>query len=368
MINALVAGTIAVLVMGSSAVAQEGRLEITLKNNTAKERAAREQLLRITQRHDLTPFLFTRKILIDENEPIPHSHPVLTLNADTAQDDVLLSTFVHEQLHWRVDEANDRRAKAALQEFRTIYPDAPDRRGGGARDQFSTYLHLIVCDLEYQALTELLGAAHARRLLAASTHYRWIYQRVLEDRRVREVNRKHGFVVRTGAPVPPVRLSFVPISDDFATARFDYERIWHLEGARMIAAMERISGIRFDRPQYADTSIAVVVFEGASNSGIRERPMMMRASYPEDTRRATLVHELGHRLQEGVVQSEDEHEVLFLWIYDVWIDLWGTEFANEQVAVEKRRGGPYPRAWDAALALSATERAARFRTLRDRSR
>ncbi|MEX2282584.1 MAG: hypothetical protein WEE89_08875 [Gemmatimonadota bacterium] len=43
----------------------------------------------------------------------------------------------------------------------------------------------------------------------------------------------------------------------------------------------------------------------------------------------------------------DEHEVLFLWIYDVWTTLWGKQFADEQVMVERARRGPYPRAWDA---------------------
>ena len=96
------------------------------------------------------------------------------------------------------------------------------------------------------------------------------------------------------------------------------------------------------------------------------RPMMLRASYPEPTKRATLVHELGHRLQVGVAGDMDEHEVLFLWLYDVWVELWGQRFADEQVVVERARGGPYPKAWDAALALDRSARAKRFRALRER--
>jgi hypothetical protein len=60
--------------------------------------------------------------------------------------------------------------------------------------------------------------------------------------------------------------------------------------------------------------------------------------------------------------------VLFYWIYDVWIKLWGEQFADEQVLVEKARPGPYPRAWDAALALSPSERAEKFRRLLTRKR
>jgi hypothetical protein len=149
-------------------------------------------------------------------------------------------------------------------------------------------------------------------------------------------------------------------SDSFAAAATEYTAIWRREGPRIIEAMERVSRIRFDSPPYADTAIRAIVFEGVSYSGYRERPMRLRASYPEPTKRATLVHELGHRLQVGVAGAEDEHEVLFLWLYDVWVTLWGKQFADEQVLVEKARRGPYPRAWDAVLALSATERAAKF--------
>ena len=164
----------------------------------------------------------------------------------------------------------------------------------------------------------------------------------------------------------PVRLTFTAQSDSFTAAVREYTAIWNREGARIIAALEQATGIRFDSPPYADTAIGAVVFEGVSNSGYRERPMMMRASYPEATKRATLVHELGHRLQIGVAGNEDEHEVLFLWLYDVWTTLWGKQFADEQVIVERARRGPYPRAWDAALALNANERAAKFRRLKDR--
>ena len=166
----------------------------------------------------------------------------------------------------------------------------------------------------------------------------------------------------------PVRMTFQPESDTFAAATREYTAIWNREGARIIAAMERATGLCFDSPPYADTTINAIVFEGVSYSGYRERPMRLRASYPEPTKRATLVHELGHRLQIGVAGDEDEHEVLFLWLYDMWVELWGKQFADEQVIVERARRGPYPRAWDAALALNATERAAKFARLRDRKR
>lgn len=168
-------------------------------------------------------------------------------------------------------------------------------------------------------------------------------------------------------PPSPVRVAFRAQSDSFSTAGDEYDSIWRAEGRRIVETMERVSGLRFDSPPYADTSIVAVVFEGVSNSGYRDDPMHLRASYPPDTKKATLVHELGHRLQVGVGRpGEDEHEVLFLWLYDTWVALWGRQFADEQVLVERARRGPYPKAWDAALALDSAGRAARFRALRTR--
>ena len=130
--------------------------------------------------------------------------------------------------------------------------------------------------------------------------------------------------------------------------------------------MESVPGLRFARSSYADTSITAIVLEQPSSSGYRDEPMRMRASYPPATKRATLIHELGHRLQSDLFrQNEEEHGPLFLWIYDVWTQLYGKQFADEQVTVEKRRGGPYPAAWDAGMALTPEQRAARWRAIRD---
>jgi hypothetical protein len=162
----------------------------------------------------------------------------------------------------------------------------------------------------------------------------------------------------------PVRITFLPESDQFAGAVAEYQRIWAADGARIVAAMERVSGLRFVTAAYADTAITANVREVPSNSGYRARPMTLRASYPLDTKRATLVHELGHRLQTELFRrGEEEHEPLFLWLYDVWVELYGQEFADAQVAVERARGPRYVAAWDGALASSAVDRAARWKAI-----
>ena len=167
------------------------------------------------------------------------------------------------------------------------------------------------------------------------------------------------------APQTRVELRFVPASDDFAAAVREYEQIWAADGARIVAAMERISGLSFVYEQFADTSIAATVLEKPSNSGFRDRSgMELRASYSPETKRATLIHELGHRLMAGLYRrDEEEHGALFLWVYDVWVAMYGQSFADEQVVVERRRGGPSPQAWGEAMRLTAEERALRWRAI-----
>jgi len=161
-----------------------------------------------------------------------------------------------------------------------------------------------------------------------------------------------------------VRVTFIPQSDSFAAAAREYQQLWAAEGERIVAAMERVSGLSFVYPQFVDTAITAIVLEEVSYSGYRDTPMHLRASYAPDTKKATLIHELGHRLQAGLFRrEEEEHGPLFLWLYDTWVALYGQEFADGQVLVEKQRRGPYPKAWDAALALTPSERATRWQAM-----
>jgi hypothetical protein len=163
----------------------------------------------------------------------------------------------------------------------------------------------------------------------------------------------------SGAPLAVPRFEFVPESETFAAAVGEYERIWSTDGARIARTMQEVSGLTF-----TDTAITAIVFEGVSSSGFRDTPMRLRASYPIETKKAALIHELGHRLQSPLFRQQDEeHGPLFLWLYDSWVRLYGQEWADAQVVIEKRRRGPYPRAWDEALALSPKERAERWKAI-----
>ena len=86
-----------------------------------------------------------------ESGVIPHSHPVLTLSTRNKSDDDLLSTFLHEQIHWYGVE-KDEQVEGAIKDFKEMYPKVPVGNRQGARDEFSTYLHLFICYLEYKSM------------------------------------------------------------------------------------------------------------------------------------------------------------------------------------------------------------------------
>jgi hypothetical protein len=170
-----------VLIMGSARFAADS-IEIKLRNDTESERQTKTQLERLLNSYDLSKYTFTRQVVIDEHS-IPHSHPVLTLHTrHLNSDDQLLSTYVHEQLHWYL-AAHDNQTRAAEAELRKLYPKVPVGFPDGAQDEESTYLHLIDCYLEMQADRRLMGQQRAADVMKfwAGDHYRWVYKTVVQD-------------------------------------------------------------------------------------------------------------------------------------------------------------------------------------------
>jgi len=96
------------------------QIKIVLKHdNDAREMQTKSQLQKLLAQYDLSRFIFTKEIIIDR-EAIPHSHPVLTLHTRHLKDDELfLSTFVHEQIHWFFTQHQDQ-TEQAVKELRTI--------------------------------------------------------------------------------------------------------------------------------------------------------------------------------------------------------------------------------------------------------
>jgi hypothetical protein len=156
------------------------RIDIQLAHSSAAERRICARLRELLRRKDLAPWTWTTELTVDERS-YPHSHPRLTLNTACGEDDeLLLATFVHEQLHWFEEsraEARDR----AIEATRTPFPEVPTQRPAGAGSENSTRLHLLVCQLEFEALCRLLGPDPARETIERLSrhHYGWVYRTVL---------------------------------------------------------------------------------------------------------------------------------------------------------------------------------------------
>ncbi len=163
------------------------------------------------------------------------------------------------------------------------------------------------------------------------------------------------------AAAPP--MSFVPQGPGYAAAAGEYRAIWKADGARIAAALEAATGLRFPA-----APVEAIVNDGPPMAAYDGRSMRLRAGYSPDYKKATLVHELGHLLSFAFTRTAglDDHRLLYLFLYDVWTDLYGRAFADRMVAIERRIPGryDYDAAWTWALAMTRAERQARIRALR----
>jgi hypothetical protein len=171
-------------------------ITIDLAHDTERERATKARLDQVLSQYDLRKYTFTRKVLIEERA-INHAFPVLTLNVRFADSsDELLSSYVHEQLHWHLRDRNAEQ-QSAVAELRRMYPNAPVGLPEGAETAFSTYGHLVDCYLEILADRELIGAERTAAVIRTKGHYTWIYATVLRDEsRIAAVVRERGLLVK----------------------------------------------------------------------------------------------------------------------------------------------------------------------------
>lgn len=147
-------------------VSLSSRAVVISTENSEKAELATVKLLNVLRKaHDIGKWEFTDKVHI-KRKTIPHSHPVLTLHTrhtSREQKDLLLSTYIHEQIHWHLDN-NLENTKAAIKDLKSIFTDVPVGYPEGARDENSTYMHLIVCYLELEAMSELLSESRVNRI------------------------------------------------------------------------------------------------------------------------------------------------------------------------------------------------------------
>ena len=158
---------------------------------------------------------------------------------------------------------------------------------------------------------------------------------------------------------PP--LTFTPAGPALAQPAEEYRTIWERDGAQIVAVMEEVTGL-----PYPDLPIEIIVSETPPMTAFDGRTMRLRGRYSATYKKATLVHELGHRLAFTLGRSTglDDHSLLYLFLYDVWTDLYGQPFADRIVSIERRIGPAYAAAWDFALSMSREERQQRLQGLR----
>jgi len=139
----------------------------------------------------------------------------------------------------------------------------------------------------------------------------------------------------------------------FATA--EYEQLWLARGGEIVERLETQTGLHF-----AERDLRAEIYEGPS----RSHPLRLRASYDRDTKLGTLVHELAHCLVADGYSVEarglESHELIYLFLFDVWSDLFGASFAQRQVEIESQRRPLYADAWRSALAIDRAARAVRL--------
>lgn len=168
-----------ILFVSLSAHSDSKGLEITAHGRGAEE--AKQVLLKLLDSYDLSDYIYTKKIEI-ESGVIPHSHPVLTLKAEEKDSpEILLGTFIHEQMHWYWIQNSPGRDIGPRVDFKLKYPSAPTQVPLGSGSADSTYQHIGVCWLEYQGLIRFLGDERANAVLSEKSYYTWIYKTVLED-------------------------------------------------------------------------------------------------------------------------------------------------------------------------------------------
>lgn len=155
-------------------------------------------------------------------------------------------------------------------------------------------------------------------------------------------------------------INFLPESDlsDFTQAISEYKEIWINDGEEIINNWEQITGLKFK-----EKTINACIFHGVSHS----HPLSLKDSVNLDRKKSLLIHELGHRILFKEVNQPDfssleNHKTLFLVLYDVWAAMYGKDFADQAVEIEKMiPRDVYQTAWNWALTFSKEERVNEFK-------
>jgi hypothetical protein len=161
-----------------------------------------------------------------------------------------------------------------------------------------------------------------------------------------------------------LKINFLPESDlrDYSKILIEYEKLWKKEGKKIVETIEKVSKLKFK-----ETEINAMVYFGSLPS--RSRPLSLMVKDSTERRLSILIHELTHRVISGnskqqkgkAITSFEVHKMLDLILYDIWVRLYGKEFAEGAVGWEKEiPGKEYKKAWEWALSFTKEERETKF--------
>lgn len=179
---------LAILLLPGFIQAKTPKLNITLQHNSPAEQKRKEQIERLAEQYDLSKYTITRDIVIDE-QAVNHSSPVLTQNLRFLNnDDRALSAYVHEQAHWLLMEHHRLQTREMLAELLRLYPNLDTAQPYGDGNVGTSYIHLVVLILEWQALEDLIGVDRARTVIEfkREDHYKALYATVMDHRQQME--------------------------------------------------------------------------------------------------------------------------------------------------------------------------------------
>jgi hypothetical protein len=175
---------VAILLLQTVGLAKTPKLNITLQHNSPAEQKRKEQIEGLADKYDLAKYTITRDIVVDQ-KAMNHSAPILTQNLRFLDnDDRALSAYVHEQAHWVLMERHRGEAREMLPELIRMYPNIEIAPPYGDGNQGTSYIHLVVLMLEWQALEDLIGTDRARAVMEfkRQDHYKALYATVMENR------------------------------------------------------------------------------------------------------------------------------------------------------------------------------------------
>lgn len=160
-----------------------------------------------------------------------------------------------------------------------------------------------------------------------------------------------------------LEINFLPESDltDLTTAADEYALIWNQNREKIIASFLKYTPLKFQ-----EKTINALIFDFKKPS--QSHPLLLKAVSSYDEKCADLIHELSHRLiykRRILLDNEDFkdstllHFHMNLFLFDVWKEVFGPEFAMLAKEREKNWSVPkYKTAWEQYEKLSKEDASA----------